>query len=68
MNLCVFTADPFERTNIAEENPNIVAELKDKLDTYQKTMIPPNVLPETEKGNPKYFNGTYSPGWCKSQP
>ena len=62
------TADPFERNNIAEENPTIVNELMDKLDQYKKTMIPPNVEPETEKGNPKYFNGVYSPGWCESKP
>ena len=64
----MFTADPFEHNNIAEENPSIVDELMNKLEEYKKTMIPPNVEPETEKGNPKYFNGTYSPGWCESKP
>ena len=31
-------------------------------------MIPPNVGPDTGNGDPKYFNGTFSPGWCKSEP
>jgi len=68
VNLFNITADPFEHNNIAEDNPTIVDELMDKLEEYKKTMIPPNVEPETEKGNPKYFNGTYAPGWCESKP
>ena len=67
-NISILTEDPFEYNNIAEENPEIVEELKAKLDKYQETMIPPHVAPETEKGNPKYFNGVYSPGWCQSEP
>jgi arylsulfatase A-like enzyme len=34
--------DPFEKTNLADENPNKVSELKAKLDAYAREAIPPN--------------------------
>lgn len=39
-----------------------------RLEEYEASMIPPNVGPDTSNGDPEYFNGTFSPGWCKSEP
>ena len=39
-----------------------------KLEKYRETMIPPDVAPDSEKGSPIHFNGTFSPGWCQSDP
>ena len=63
-----FLDDPFEHRNIAKENPTIVTEMMQRLAEYEETMIPPNIGDKTEKGNPKHFNGTFSPGWCQSEP
>ena len=42
--------------------------MMNRLEEYRKSMIPPDVAPDSEKGNPKHFNGTFSPGWCRSEP
>ena len=47
------TNDPFEKDNIANENPDIVKDLTQRLLKYVKTMISPDLAPETKKGNPK---------------
>ena len=39
-----------------------------RLEGYRKSMIAPDVAPDSEKGNPKQFNGTFSPGWCRPEP
>ena len=39
-----------------------------RLEGYRKSMIAPDVAPDSEKGNPKHFNGTFSPGWCRPEP
>ena len=35
-----------------------------RLRSLQAGMIPPFVSPEVDEGNPEYFGGYYSPGWC----
>ena len=62
------TADPEERVNVADDNPEIVAVLTKRLDKLHATMIPANVHAQVSAGNPANFNGVYSPGWCYSQP
>ena len=62
------TNDPFEKDNIAYKNPNIVEELTQRLSKYVKTMITPDLAPETKKGNPNRFGGFFGPGWCQSEP
>ena len=39
-----------------------------RLEEYRESMISPDVAPDSEKGNPMHFNGTFSPGWCRSEP
>ena len=60
--------DPYEYNNLARENPTIVKEMMNRLQEYRLTMIPPDVGDDSEKGNPQHFNGTFSPGWCQSEP
>ena len=43
-------------------------EMMKRLEAYEKSMITPNIGPEIENGNPRHFNGTFSPGWCQSEP
>ena len=62
------TADPEERINVADDNPEIVAALTKRLDKLHATMIPANVHAQLSAGNPDNFNGVFSPGWCNSQP
>ena len=35
---------------------------------YWVTMIPADVAKDVEEGNPVHFNGTFSPGFCDSEP
>ena len=60
--------DPYEYNNIADENHDIVEEMKMKLEEYRLSMIPPHIADETKEGNPSNFNGVWSPGWCESEP
>lgn len=64
----LFLDDPTEHHNIANENVDIVKAMLKRLAEYKETMIPPNIGDDSEKGNPKYFNGTFAPGWCQSEP
>ena len=64
----IFSDDPFEYKNIAEDNPEIVDQLMEKLMEYWSTMIPADVGKDVEEGNPIHFNGTFSPGFCDSEP
>ena len=40
----------------------------EKLMEYWATMIPADVAKDVEEGNPVHFNGTFSPGFCNSEP
>ena len=68
MEITFFSEDPYEYHNIAKENPAMVLKMMKRLKEYEASMIPPNVGPDTSNGDPVYFNGTFSPGWCKSEP
>ena len=63
-----FLDDPTEHHNIAKEIVDIVRAMLRRLEEYRETMIPPNIGDDVEQGNPKYFNGTFAPGWCQSEP
>ena len=39
-----------------------------RLEEYRVSMIPPNIGPDTDDGDPRKFNNTFSPGWCASEP
>ncbi|KAK3596803.1 hypothetical protein CHS0354_036643 [Potamilus streckersoni] len=62
--LFLITEDPTEHFDIAEKYPVIVESLKQRLAEYKKSLVPANYPPPDPKSNPKYYNGTWSPGWC----
>ena len=63
-----FLADPYEYHNIAQENSKLVDDMMKRLEEYQASMIPPNIGPDTDDGDPRKFNNTFAPGWCESEP
>merc|ERR1712150_319294 len=54
--------DPYEYENIAEENLELVEEMKARYDEYEISMIPPDNADETSAGNPSHFGGVWSTG------
>ncbi|KAL3843147.1 hypothetical protein ACJMK2_021099 [Sinanodonta woodiana] len=56
--------DPTEHFDISEKYPDVVDRLKKRLEEYKKSLVPAHVPPPDPKANPKYYNGTWSPGWC----
>ena len=60
----LFTEDQSEEHDLAEERPELVKEMYEKLLSYQKRYVDPDRPPLEHKGLPKYWNYTWSPGWC----
>ena len=58
----------FKKDNIANENPEVVNDLMQRLSKYFKSMIPIDVTPEVKEGNPNRFGGFWGPGWCQAEP
>ena len=56
--------DPNETTDISRENPNIVQQLKNKLEGYKASAVAPFSLRTTPRANPSRYDGFWSPGWC----
>jgi arylsulfatase A-like enzyme len=56
--------DPTEHNDISNLFPDVVDVLYDRLKQYIKTLVPSRYPPETARADPKYFNYTWSPGWC----
>lgn len=44
--------------------PEIVEDLLKRLNKLEEQMVPADDLPENEKGDPKFWSGNFSPGWC----
>lgn len=53
--------DPYETTNIYAQNPTIVAQLMEKLQTYNATNIPQSNSPTDPNSNPAKFGGVWTP-------
>ncbi|KAL3843148.1 hypothetical protein ACJMK2_021100 [Sinanodonta woodiana] len=56
--------DPTEHFDIADKYPDVVEKMKQRLAEYKKSLVPANYPPPDPKSDPKYYNGTWSPGWC----
>ncbi|KAK7481483.1 hypothetical protein BaRGS_00027245 [Batillaria attramentaria] len=56
--------DPTERNDLAENNPEVLAKMKARLEEWRKTLVPANMPPDDPAANPKNFGGAWSPGWC----
>jgi arylsulfatase A-like enzyme len=59
-------ADPTEHFNVAEENTDVVAMMKMRLQETMKTYVHDlsTLHPPTAKSNPANFGDAWSPGWC----
>lgn len=60
--MCLFdvAVDPCELNNLAEVEPEIVARMFARLEEYRKSAVPPANLPLDPRGDPKYWNGTWT--------
>lgn len=56
--------DPTEHNDLSELFPNVVTQLKDKLDVYRKSLVEPKKFVPDPKSNPDNFGGYWMPGWC----
>ena len=59
-----FSADPTEHHDISNQHPDVVANMKKKLEKYKESLVPANFPAAEPKSNPKHFKGNWSPGWC----
>lgn len=59
---CLFNieTDPCEIQNLAEEHPEILHRLMARLNEWNLTAVPPTNLPLDIKGNPKYWDYTWT--------
>ncbi|XP_018331211.1 arylsulfatase B [Agrilus planipennis] len=59
---CLFNIaeDPCEENNLASLYPNILQWLEHALQKLNSTAVPPANLPIDERGDPKYWNNTYT--------
>ena len=60
--------DPSESVDLAEDNPDLVLDLMDRIRAHLDTMIEPDVAEEIIEGNPSNFGGAFDKGWCESRP
>ncbi|XP_046561886.1 arylsulfatase B-like [Haliotis rubra] len=57
-------SDPTERYNLAPKKPDIVDQLRARIEDYRKQMVPALYPPGDPASNPKNFGNVWSPGWC----
>ena len=55
------TADPNERNNLAEKYPEMVTQLKERIEVYNSTHIVQKQARFDPRADPKYFNGVWTP-------
>uniref|UniRef100_A0A914VF44 Sulfatase N-terminal domain-containing protein n=1 Tax=Plectus sambesii TaxID=2011161 RepID=A0A914VF44_9BILA len=56
--------DPYERRDLSKRKPKIVHQLMLRLRKWALSAVPSIHKPLDDRGNPKYFNGTFASGWC----
>ncbi|KAK3101824.1 hypothetical protein FSP39_006605 [Pinctada imbricata] len=56
--------DPGERRNIAGYKPMMVYKMKARMDRYMRFAMDRQSKTKIKKADPKYYNNTWSPGWC----
>lgn len=56
--------DPTEHYDISAKFPEIVSQLKAKLEEYRKTLVRPKLKIPDLKSDPRRYGGYWSPGWC----
>lgn len=55
------TADPFERNNLADSNPEIVSQLMKRIEVYNSTHVKQLSPPFDPAADPKNFGGVWTP-------
>ena len=56
--------DPTEHNNLADQMPELVAKLKDRMAEYKKKYVPPHYPSYDPDSNPKKYGAAWTPGWC----
>lgn len=56
--------DPSERKNLASRYPKLRAFLKRIIDRQRRNVHPSLPTEDCPAGNPRFFGGFWSPGWC----
>ncbi|XP_071099625.1 arylsulfatase I-like [Haliotis cracherodii] len=57
-------ADPTESRDLSRRFPDLVDQLKAKLDTLSATFTPAHVPAADSNGKPRNWGGVWTPGWC----
>ena len=56
--------DPTEHFDVSNDYPDVVKQLKEKLDNYRKGLVKPKNIPPDPKSRPALHGGHWVPGWC----
>ncbi|XP_067658128.1 arylsulfatase B-like [Haliotis asinina] len=57
-------SDPTERYDVAPVKPEIVDQLRARIEDYRKQMVPALYPPPDPASHPTNFGNVWSPGWC----
>ena len=58
--------DPIESRNLASQKQGLVRRLSRKLQMYRRGLVPSSNAPPLRNAHPRFFNNTWSPGFCSS--
>ena len=58
--------DPIESRNLASQKQWLVRRLSRKLRMYRRGLVPSSNAPPLRNAHPRFFNNTWSPGFCSS--
>ncbi|XP_076450402.1 arylsulfatase B-like [Babylonia areolata] len=58
------TADPSERTDIKDDHPEELGQLKRRLELWRESEVPAMNPPPDPASDVTNFHGVWSPGWC----
>ncbi|XP_053378601.1 arylsulfatase I-like [Mercenaria mercenaria] len=56
--------DPTEHEDVSKLHPDVVNQLKAKLDEYRKSYVEPKTYAYDPRSDPQKFGGFWTPGWC----
>ena len=56
--------DPEEKIDLKEELPEILEKLRVKAREFYGSFIPRDYPKSSKEGNPKFYDGVWSSGWC----
>jgi len=57
--------DPEERVDLKLQHVEIFRQLRSRVKFHMSTMQPADFPQSNDAGHPRFFNGTFSPGWCQ---